>query len=361
LTDIFISYAREDRSRVKPLVDALQRRGWSVWWDHTILTGKTWDQIIEAALDNARCVIVLWSRISIASHWVLTEAHEAQARGILLPALLDDVRIPLAFRRFQTANLANWPDASSDEFDILVLAIAAVLADAAPVPAMAPVAGQTRTNPKDGLAYMWIPPGKFTMGCSPGDDKCYDSERPAHDVEIAKGFWLGQTPVTQAAYRRVTGRNPSNFKGANLPVETVSWDDAQAYCQGIGGRLPTEAEWEYAARAGTAGPRHGDLDRVAWHHGNSGGKTHEVGQKQPNAWGLHDTLGNLWEWVADWFGEAYYQLSAKQDPSGPPAGEARGMRGGSWDDGPRVGRAPYRGYGGPGTLNARIGFRCVAD
>jgi len=114
---------------------------------------------------------------------------------------------------------------------------------ALPIPVVnpGPQAGDIKLNPKDGQPYVWIPSGTFTMGCSPGDDECFPDETPAHQVTISRGFWLGQTPVTQAAYARVTGRNPSHFKGANLPVESINWAEARAYCQAIGGRLPTEA------------------------------------------------------------------------------------------------------------------------
>jgi formylglycine-generating enzyme required for sulfatase activity len=157
-------------------------------------------------------------------------------------------------------------------------------------------------NPKDGLRYVWIPPGKFTMGCSAGDVEGCHGEEPAHQATITKGFWLGQTEVTQAAYKRVVGTDPSYSKGAELPVEQVSWDEAQGYCQAAGGRLPTEAEWEYAARAGSPKSRYGNIDRIAWYQSNSGGHTHEVAQKEANAWGLYDMLGNVREWTADWYG-----------------------------------------------------------
>src|SRR4029079_17468029 len=106
--------------------------------------------------------------------------------------------------------------------------------------------------PKDGLKYVWIPKGTYQMGCSPGDDECMDREKPPHTVTISQGFWIGQTEVTQEAYRLVKGVNPSSFKGPNRPVDNLSWEDARSYCEAVGFRLPTEAEWEYAARAGTA-------------------------------------------------------------------------------------------------------------
>ena len=158
---------------------------------------------------------------------------------------------------------------------------------------------RTMVNPKDGLTYVWIPAGTFTMGCSAGDGQCYDDEKPAHQVTIASGFRMGRTTVTQEAYQRVAGKNPSHFKGAQLPVDSVNWNEAQNYCRAVGMRLPTEAEWEYAARAGSSGSRYGDIDQIAWYVGNSGGKTHEVMQKQPNAWGLYDTLGNIRQWTTD--------------------------------------------------------------
>ncbi len=386
MSDIFISYARADRHRVKPLVAALQAQDWSVWWDPVILPGKTFDQVIEAALDEARCVIVLWSRDSVDSEWVRTEAEEGRRRGILVPALLDAVKIPLAFRRIQAANLVTWSGGLPDE---LALAVSDVLSRAAPRPVVAAAdpPGQTRVNPKDGLSYVWIPPGKFMMGCSPGDGECFDDEKPAHEVSITRGFWMGQTPVTEAAYARfarAAGKSVRESGNPDLPAVNVSWDDAKAYCDWAGMRLPTEAEWEYAARAGTTGPRYGELEAVAWYGDNSGKKlldtaklwkddrdnyskvlrengnrVHPVGGKHPNAWGLHDTLGNVWEWVADWHGN--YEAKAATDPSGPKEGRYRVLRGGSWADYPRYVRVSDRLRVVPADRGGGIGFRCAGE
>jgi formylglycine-generating enzyme required for sulfatase activity len=232
---------------------------------------------------------------------------------------------------------------------------------ASPPSAVAPpatiVVGTKKVNPKDGLTYVWIPPGRFIMGCSPGDGECGDDEKPAHQVIITKGFWLGQTPVTQKAYQRVTGRNPSSFEGANLPVETVNWDEASGYCAAIGGRLPTEAEWEYAARARSTSAQSGNPDDIAWHSGNSGGKTHEVGLKLPNAFELYDMLGNVWQWVGDWYGN--YPPGSQNDPFG--TGQQRALRGGSWYNPPRLARASGRiRWDEPSEGAFNLGLRCVA-
>ena len=201
---------------------------------------------------------------------------------------------------------------------------------------------------KDGLTYVWIPPpasGTFIMGCSLGDTGCYPNEKPPHAEQIASGFWLGQTEVTQAAWKKVNrGENRSHFKGDQLPVEHVDWNDSSAYCKAIGGRLPIEKEWEYAARAGTTGARYGSLDAIAWYSGNSSGTTHPVGLKQANAFDLYDMLGNVWEWTAD-----NYDAGHKV------------VRGGSWNDSTRGVRASLRFRVEPTRRNYNLGFRCVGE
>jgi formylglycine-generating enzyme required for sulfatase activity len=199
------------------------------------------------------------------------------------------------------------------------------------------------TGSKDGLVYVWIPPGAFTMGCSPGDNECRDDERPSHVEKIANGFYMGQTEVTQAAWNKVKRENPSHFKGDQLPVENADWNQAAGYCKEIGGRLPTEKEWEYAARAGTTVSRYGALDAVAWHQGNSGNRTHSVGLKEANAFGLYDMLGNVWEWTDAKSGTKKMKVA----------------RGGSWDSSTRIVRASSSG-GLPTTSRvANVGLRCV--
>ncbi len=177
----------------------------------------------------------------------------------------------------------------------------------------------TLTDGLNGSKFAQICPSTFMMG-SPKSESGRDSnEGPQHQVTISKAFELQTTEVTQSQWQAVMGSTPSDFKGPDLPVEQVSWDDAQAFISKLNAlgdgyryRLPTEAEWEYAARAGTTGPYAGDLDAMAWYSQNSGNKTHPVGTKAPNAWGLYDMHGNVWEWTQDWDGA--YSSSAVTDP-----------------------------------------------
>jgi serine/threonine-protein kinase len=228
--------------------------------------------------------------------------------------------------------------------------------------------GTVKVNQKDGLKYVWVPPGTFMMGCSLGDNQCAKEELPAHPVTISKGFWIGQTEATVAAYRRFAGSTGAQMPPApdfsagwnnqDMPIMNVSWGDAKAFCGWAGGRLPTEAEWEYAARAGSTEARYGPLDKVAWYSNNSGQKTHEVSQKRPNAWNLYDTLGNVFEWVNDWYGENYYPASPERDPRGPDSGQYRVLRGGSWYLDPGRVRVSGRHRCHPADRFNSVGFRC---
>jgi formylglycine-generating enzyme required for sulfatase activity len=234
-----------------------------------------------------------------------------------------------------------------------------LIACAAAGPLSAQTPGAKKVNARDGLTYVWVPPGKFMMGCSPGDADCSDNEKPAHEVTLTKGFWLGQTAVTQQAYQHVIGTNPANHQGPSFPVEEVDWDEARAYCMAIGGRLPTEAEYEYAARAGSTTARSGNLNDIAWHEGNSGGASHEVGQKPANAFGLYDMIGNSWQWVADWYGP--YSAGPQIDPTGPPSGEVKEPKGGSWGTAAKLVRASARSTVEIGHRGNKLGMRCIAQ
>lgn len=239
----------------------------------------------------------------------------------------------------------------------------------------------------------WIPSGKFLMGAGEDDFVALWSEKPQRKVTITRGFWMGETPVTQRQYQAIMGKNPSYFKKAGLdaPVEQVSWCDAAAFAnklseieglsacfvgtgkgiRGVGNkgsdyigrkgwRLPTEAEWEYACRAGITSPRYGALDEIAWHYGNSTNKTRSVGQKQANAWGLYDMLGNVGEWFYDVYGGGGYGWG---EPTTDPlctGGAGRGYRGGSWFNAAWFVRSAARfGFEQTDRRSNLIGFRLV--
>ncbi len=202
-----------------------------------------------------------------------------------------------------------------------------------------PAVGTVRENPKDGLKYAWIPAGSFQMGCSPGDNGCSDDEKPSHPVTITKGFWIGQTKFTVGAYKRFA-RDPGKFrlpeadigkKGDNDAITDVDWDQACDYCAWAGGRLPKEAEWEYAAR----------------------------GAKRANGFGVYDMIEPVWEWVNDCYDQNYYENSPSQDPSGPAGGSRRVQRGGEWNLSCGGGRLSSRCGVARGNRNWNNGFRCV--
>jgi formylglycine-generating enzyme required for sulfatase activity len=211
-----------------------------------------------------------------------------------------------------------------------------------------------------------IKPGTFMMGSRASEPNRSDDETQ-HEVTISKAFWLGQTEVTQAQWHAVMGTNPSEFEGnPTHPVDEFSWNDAQEFCRclsqktGMTFRLPTEAEWEYACRAGTTtaysfGDDASRLGQHAWFGDNSGRSTKPVGTRKPNAWGLYDMHGNVWEWCSDWYGE--YPSGAATDPQGPRSGTHRVLRGGSWNLSSQYCRAANRNYDDPGSLISRFGFR----
>jgi formylglycine-generating enzyme required for sulfatase activity len=223
----------------------------------------------------------------------------------------------------------------------------------------------------NGMKFVWIPPDNFMMG-SPEDEPGRFSDETLHKVILTEGFYMQTTEVTQAQWTAVMGSNPSYFDecGPDCPVENVSWEDAQSFLKKLNGRggdyeyrLPTEAQWEYACRAGTTtryhtGDSEADLARAGWYGGNSGGKTHPVGQKEANAFGLHDMHGNVWEWCADWFGG--YPSGPVTDPTGPESGARRVLRGGSWVSTARGCRSAYRGRDTPVGRDQHLGFRALA-
>ncbi|MFO0606118.1 MAG: formylglycine-generating enzyme family protein [Polyangiales bacterium] len=226
----------------------------------------------------------------------------------------------------------------------------------------------------------WVPPGQFVMGSPEVEVGRWDDEGPQHEVVLTQGYWLGETPVTQALWAVVMGSNPSRFESADRPVEMVSWDDCEAFVEelnarvvGLDVRLPTEAEWERACRGGTQTAtwvgdlkledpgqvRSATLDAIAWYGGNSGGTTHPVGEKAANPFGLLDMLGNVQEWCADCYGA--YNANSTIDPMNPTQSPYRVLRGGSWSGDARSVRAASRESYISGNRFDFIGFRLASS
>ena len=296
----------------------------------------------------------------------------------------------------QSADAVNWTEiaSASSPYQVALgdkkLFFCAKASDE-PVDPLVP--GKNGTVSLPGGVYLdlnWIEPGTFTMG-SPESEIGGYSDETQHSVTISHGFWIGKYEVTQAQYKAIMKVNPSEFMGADLPVECVTWDDAMEFCKKLtkiekaAGRLPegyeytlpTEAQWEYACRAGTTTALNSgknlsakyecpEMDEVGWYQYNSGfldsngnwtdnGKTFPVGQKKPNAWGLYDMHGNVYEWCLDWYGD--YPASSVMDPQGASTGSFRVIRGGGWISYAYSCRSAYRGYYYPDDRDYCYGFR----
>jgi len=261
----------------------------------------------------------------------------------------------------------------------------AAAAQQAPAPAPARGAAAPAPEPPVKMEFVKIPAGEFMMGCSMGDTMCEASgpffkglgldtnvkETPAHMVKISKPFDIGKYVVTQYQWQMVMGSpSPSTFPKTNAsrdnyPVENISWNQVQDFLTKINSqndgfkyRLPTEAEWEYAARAGVTGPTTGDLDAVAWYDQKGGPTTHPVGKKMPNAWGLYDVQGNVWQYVQDSYSD--YKKNAVTDPVNTK-GDVKVLRGGSWDMPATVTRLSTRLALPPIFKNNNTGFRLVRE
>ena len=239
--------------------------------------------------------------------------------------------------------------------------LAATLSAAAEAP---PRFGANFTLPAPSVRLIWVAPGTFLMAGTHGSGD--DTE-----VRITRGYWLGRTEITQEQWQAVMTNIPlpSLFKGSERPVEQVSWGSAIIFCQNLteleraAGRLPpgyiytlpTEAQWEYACRAGTTGSYAGAISALGWYDENSGGETHPVAQKRPNAWGFYDMQGNVAEWCFDWY--ASYPGGSVSDPAGPLTGQFRVLRGGAFAGPAGFGRSAMRNWSPTNAGSASIGFR----
>jgi formylglycine-generating enzyme required for sulfatase activity len=378
---VFICHATLDRDFVeREVVGLLNQHGLETWYSKdNIQTAEEWERSILKGLKACDWFLIVLSTHSQVSEWVKDELNWAikNRRDRIVPVLIeacDSSEFHLRLDRIQFADFRVDPEEGRRR----------LLACWGIVPEQPGRGAPARSFVNSlGMTLVRIEPGWFVMGS--GD---YDDEKP-HAVQITKAFYLGAHQVTQGQYEAVMGTNPSQFKGSDdLPVESVSWFDAVAFCNklserenrkpryqiegdavtnlgGDGYRLPTEAEWEYACRAGSTtrypfGDNEAELGSFAWFEGNSDLETHPVGQRRPNGWGLYDMLGNVLEWCWDGCAPDYYKNSPPDDPAGPPGADARVLRGGGWLDLARYCRPAYRDRATPETRGSVNGFRVAA-
>lgn len=400
MSDIFIGYSRDDSAIAERLSQRLREEGWQVFIDRQTLVGRKWHKEIERELHTARAVVVLWSATSRDSDFVLEEAEYAKRKDILFPAFIERVECPYGFGRIQTADLVEWNRQMEHAGLVQLLASLRVHLNDANVPLpdskepakpAQPIQSlvQSLQTPSQtfrdklksggkGPLLSVIPAGRFLMGSPDSETNRFDHEGPHHEVIIAQPFALGVYAVTFAEYdrfcemtdRRTPGGN--DWGRENHPVINVSWRNAQAYCDWLSEqtgqlyRLPSEAEWEYACRAGTQTPFHTgetiNLDQANF--GNKHKKTLPVGSFAPNAFGLYDMHGNVWEWMQDCWHYNYDHApddgSAWQDENGGDCGR-RVVRGGSWDIKPQLLRSDLRFRLFTDLTHDYLGFRIARD
>ena len=477
MSDIFISYSRHDQEWVGKFAKALEDAGYSIWWDTRLLAGDEFHDVIPAALEEASCVIVVWSKVSVTRKWVRAEASRAHDKDILIPIQIEPVSIPMPFNLLQAENMQQWNGkrthpafqrllTSIDRYcrttaespnspppppiktesprwfrwaGLAVLAIglgtgiaifsnpqspvvtpanenntpkttpaqptqetptestllqlAATPSEATTQP-LAAIPSEATTQPPPTSAksapsaprlpfepmMVDIPAGSFTMGCVEGRDDvdggCDDNEKPPHTVSLP-AFKIGKYEVTFAEWdaceqaKACPHAEDEGWGRGKRPVINVSWNDiTQKYIPWLNQqtgkryRLPTETEWEYAARAGgeSVYPWGSSIScSYADYWGNDqschGEGTSVVGRFAENGFGLHDTLGNVWEWVQDWYGSDYYRSSPASAPQGRSSGTDRVLRGGSWGSTPRYVRSANRISNSPDFRDNLAGFR----
>jgi formylglycine-generating enzyme required for sulfatase activity len=411
---IFISYSSSDKGVADQICAALERAGHGCWMaPRDIEPGADYPTAVLEGLQRAHAVVVIVSTTAVASPHILSEiGHAFSERKAIIPFRISAAVLPPNFDYFLSMsqwldahegatneNLARLTEAVSDTLagkalavpekkagldkrillagTLLLMALGALVYWRWPAPRIEVkkdhsteskiVPPETKpqpwVNPKDGLTYVRIPPGTFTMGCSPGDTECKPDEGPTHLVELPNGFRMGQTEVTNAAYHRVVTSSSARTKEADLPVIDISWNQAKAYCTSIGGRLPVEAEWEYAARGGVAGAYYGVPSKIAWFASNSDGVLHAVATRQPNAYGLYDMLGNASEWVLDRYYNKYdIEAPAIGNVEQPLASNASALtRGGFWESEAQNIRVSRRAEMENFTPAPMAGMRCVID
>jgi len=346
-------------------------------------------EAVRRKLGNADYLLTKGDQMMAAGEWELAVAYYGEVAEVD-PGYGDaGVKRLLARGRQAVAerdSAAAWEVVGQLDGASVPLALAGQARELRAAIAALPSAGEVRRFAPSNAAYGYVPAGSFTMGCVAGDRECERDEEPAHRVTISRGFWVKTTEVTVGEYRvfaGATGRgmpeSPGFPQSDDHPVVRVSWDEAEAYCRWAGGRLPSEAEWEYAARGGQEGWIYpwGNERPVCRKGVGNGARfdddagcdaenvrtrgTDPVGSYTANGFGLYDMAGNVWEWCADWYDGSYYASSPSTDPRGPSSGAGRVLRGGSWFFNPGWLRVSDRNLNGPSGRDDYLGFRCLRD
>ena len=364
---IFLCHSSVDKSEVRNLYQRLSDDGFDPWLDEEdILPGQKWKVEIPKAVKTCDVVIVCLSHKAITKSgyvqkeikFALDKADEQPEDTIfLIPLKLEECDVPERLQSWQWVNLFEEKGYGRLMSSLQMQAI---------------TAGVTQTKEiftnSIGMKFKLIPAGEFMMG-----SEIHSSEKPIHKVTINEQFHLGTYLVTQHEWKAVMEDNPSHFKADDLPVENVSWGDVQEFIKKLNKkenthkyRLPSEAEWEYAARAGTTtrysfGDGDSKLVEYAWYSKNSGDKTHPVGKKEANPWGLYDVHGNVWEWVQDEWHNSYNGAPSDGSAWEDGVGARRVLRGGGWISDAGYCRSAYRFRFDPGSRYHALGFRLLQE
>ena len=387
----FICYARQDKNFARKLASDLRQNGVRIWMDELdIPPGVRWDDAVEDALESAGRLLIVLTPQSISSESVKDELNYALDENLpIVPVLRQPCKIPYRLRRLQRVDFSE--DKNYNDNLQRLLASVGIKPEVLTQPDtseknLAPAKIEFDPNDLDAYAKQmdaamaFIPAGEFLMGDNNGEN----NEKPEHRVKL-DAFYMDSYLVTVAQYQRFLNTNPKHKKpdkwdqqlqNPRRPVVYVSWHDATAYATWAGKRLPTEAEWEYAARGGFTGldgkPKYkypwgsDEIDESKANYGNqwssdwkqgAGKYLKEVGSYEPNAFGLYDMAGNVWEWCADWYGQ--YSDRDEVNPTSPQSGTLRVYRGGSWSSYARSVRSAYRHYWTPDIRYDFLGFRCA--
>ena len=421
---VFISYASADQAVAQQICEALEGARMSCWIaPRNIPAGADFPSAILEGIASAQAMVAIVSPNAVTSPHVLSEiGHAFNKKKPIVPLRLAAVALPEDFDYY--LSMRQWLDApqgiTADVLPRVVAAVRDAIAgrqqyESEPVSRRWPVwtaaalvlaltgavayfkwsqpstnrlvrekrdkttlkrvdkkvdrtereVRKEWVNPKDGQTYLWIAAGSFTMGCSPSDDQCAKDEKPAHRVDLTEGFWLAKTETTEEAYRKAHGSAAGHAKGdPRLPIRGLDWKEAKAYCASVDGRLPFEAEWEYAARGGSSEPYYGTPSKIAWYEADSDDTIHPVGMKEPNNFGLYDMLGNVSEWVSDRYYNRYDLEAPAVGPhvEQPLRGNASAVaRGGFWGAELKGIRVSHRSEVAPDEAAATVGVRCASD